>query len=388
MLTQAAYRKPPTERPWPQPFPTDALPHPRQLAGFPGAPRALPSSTAEVVPQDSNHSSWRWPGPGLREQAAVCPRCPGGGETGTSTGARWCWLAAGQSRRQGLGLALAVGSKGGRPSPPRCKGGTARLRPQPRAPNPALPRAAASTAQTHRPHSAPQRAAVFSGCAGGIRHRIWQTRDVPPAQRVTGEPKPWVLQQRPIRSSPARTLPPQRAGGSKARPGPRLQRRLDTETGQSSAAALPGAPAARGPLGRCPALRPPGGPRAEREGTEPLLAAGGWRNERGLPLLPSPGPGSALAGPKRSPGSGARAALPAPPAVTAGPASLPAPGAVPVAAEATEVPVPGGRSRRRCQRPRSARPGPLSARRHHVGPQRPHEAAADPVHGGRRARPQ
>lgn len=35
-------------------------------------------------------------------------------------------------------------------------------------------------------------------------------------------------------------------------------------------------------------------------------------------------------------------------------------------------------------------PGPSRPQphRHHVGPQRPHEAAADPVHGGRRARPQ
>lgn len=36
----------------------------------------------------------------------------------------------------------------------------------------------------------------------------------------------------------------------------------------------------------------------------------------------------------------------------------------------------------------AAQARPARPRRRHVGPQRPHEAAADPVHGGRRARPQ
>lgn len=150
----------------------------------------------------------------------------------------------------------------------------------------------------------------------------------------------------------------------------------------SAIAALPAAPAGRWPLGRCLALPPlRGETRIVREGTEPLPAEGGWRKDRGLPAAPRDGP-------KRR----HRRRLRAPaPRQRPGRSSLP----------------PPARSRSRRKRARfrfrvsargavvggsarfgSARPSPASARRHHVGPQRPHEAAADPVHGGRRARPQ
>lgn len=91
-----------------------------------------------------------------------------------------------------------------------------------------------------------------------------------------------------------------------------------------------------------------------REGTEPLSAEGGWRNDWGLPVPPSPGSGAPRAGPERSPGSRAPAR---PLGSDGGPNVTSALGTDPVAAEETEVPVPGECLRRRCQRHRSARPG-------------------------------
>lgn len=98
-----------------------AFPHRRFTT--PTAASGIPRSSAGLAEQ---HSRGRAPGQQPQLLALARPRAAGaGGYLSSLPGRRGDrhqhWGSVGQSRRQGLGPALAVGSKGGRPPPPRCR---------------------------------------------------------------------------------------------------------------------------------------------------------------------------------------------------------------------------------------------------------------------------
>lgn len=312
----------------PPAFPHFTAPVP---AGFPGALPALPCSTAEVLPH--------------RQQRCPLPERLLGAERGLVR-----LPGSGQSRRTG---ARAVGSRGGRPA---CSAAlqrrTARRQQHHRAPLcPEQPRwqRAQHTQTSPTAHQGEQR---FSQAGRGNSAQEFARRRTFPRlseSRVTMSPR--CASSAGTDPAPHGTLPATEGGHSRDSRACRVP--APFRYGRSGAG--PRRPMAAGPV---PRLTPAGGKTSTvREGRNLSRPKADGEMTGDSPCHPALGSGAPRAVPKRRHGRTLRAPDPVPPAATPGRTSLPASGTVPVATEAAAVPVPGERSRRRCQRHRSARLG-------------------------------